>query len=120
VDSFVDPTLHRNRVRWDEFDVPAPVQEMAEDVWTQVQGLARPGGDDAAARTALDASRVAYARLYSEAEAIAQSSVVAARPRKKGAAAKPKPRSAPPTLRMRLTRRVPPQVRERVNGLLGR
>jgi hypothetical protein len=29
VDDFVDPTLHRNRIRWDELDVPARVRDMA-------------------------------------------------------------------------------------------
>ena len=58
--------------------MPAPVRDLAEQVWAHVQA-----GDQAA----LDADREAYLRLYGEAEAIAQCSIMAARPIRK---AKPK------------------------------
>jgi hypothetical protein len=113
VDEFVDPTLHRNRVGWEELDVPASVRDMAELVWGQLQPLADSGGDTAAARAALDASRSSYAALYAEAEAIAQSSVTAVKPRKAKAPA------APPTLRVRVARRIPPRYRSRLREALG-
>jgi hypothetical protein len=109
VDRFVDPTLHRSRVRWDELDVPARVRDMAEDVWRHVQSLAAPEGD---ARAALDETRAAYAALYGEAEAIAQSSVTAAKPRRRRA------KEPPPSLRVRLARRVPVRFRRRLRRLL--
>jgi hypothetical protein len=116
VDAFVDPSLHRNRIDWDELDVPARVRDLAENVWRQVQALALPGGDTAAAAPALDEARAAYRAMYAEAEAIAQTSVMAARaPRPK-----PPPRpAAPPSLRVRLTRRVPVRYRRRLRRAVG-
>jgi hypothetical protein len=120
VDQFVDPGLHRNRVGWEEFDVPARVRDMAEDVWQRLQPLADPGGDSAALHADLDAGRADFAALYKEAEDIAQSSVTAAKPRRKPKPAqKPKPGpgpKAPPTLRVRVARRLPQPVRRRLQG----
>jgi hypothetical protein len=120
VDQFVDPTLHRNRVRWEDLEVPARASEMAEQVWQQLQPLADAGGDSAELHRTLDAARAAYGELYAEAESIAQSSVTAAKPRRKGAnkaAAAPAP---PPSLRVRLARRVPAPYRRRVRRALRR
>jgi hypothetical protein len=112
VDDFVDPTLHRNRIRWDELDVPVRMRDMAEEVWGLLQPLAEPGGDNADTRARLDTARAAYGEAYAEAEAIAQSSVVAVRPRKKAGKAAPKP---PPSLKSRFRRRT-----KRVLSSLGR
>ncbi len=90
VDAFVDPALHRNRVGWGELDVPGPVRDLAEHVWGALQPLTRPGNDDDATRSQLDEARAAYRELYGAAEAIAQSSVMAARARPA-----PRPRPAP-------------------------
>jgi hypothetical protein len=110
VDAFVDPTLHRNRTTWDDLDVPGPVRDLAERVWTQVQAQDEP---------ALDASRAEYRSLYGEAEAIAQCSIMAAR------AIKPKPKrkaapKPPPTLRVRIARRIPAPYRRRLRRLVGK
>ena len=110
VDGFVDPTLHRNRAGWDELDVPAPVRELADDVWESLVALCRPGADVAAR---LDDARRRYGKLYRDAEAIAQSSVHAARHRRR------KP-AAPPTLRVRIARRIPVGYRKRLKRALGR
>jgi hypothetical protein len=118
VDGFVDPALHRNRVAWEQFDVPERVRELAEEVWETLQPLAAAGADADAAAPALDAARAGYRALYAEAEAIAQSSITAAKPRKP-AAAKPAPK-APPSLRVRLARRVPVRHRRAVKRALGR
>jgi hypothetical protein len=91
VDGFVDPGLHRHRVGWDELEVPASVRELCERVWA----LFDSGPDQAPAE--LDAAHEEYRKLYREAEAIAQPSVTAVRPRKK---------SAPPTLRVKVARRL--------------
>lgn len=117
VDKFVDPTLHRNRIRWDELDVPASVRDMAEDVWNRLQPLADPGGDTPEVHRALDAARSAFGELYREAESIAQSSITAAKPRRK---AKKKPPPAPPSLKVRLARRVPAPARRRLRKALRR
>jgi hypothetical protein len=97
VDAFVDPGLHRNRIGWEELEVPASVRDLAEEVWARLQPLAR--GEDAQ----LEEVHAAYGALYAEAEAIAQSTITAAKPRKKPAKAKaPAP---PPSLGKRLRRR---------------
>jgi hypothetical protein len=107
VDAFVDPTLHRNRTTWEDLDVPARVRDLAEQAWAHVQAQ-----DEAA----LDADRAAYAQLYGEAEAIAQCSIMAARPIRRAPAA-PKP---PPTLRVRIARRIPAPYRRRLRQLVGK
>src|SRR3989442_13249552 len=55
VGEFVDPTLHRSRVGWDDLEVPASVRDMTEEVWGRLQQLPAPGGDNPAAHAALDA-----------------------------------------------------------------
>jgi hypothetical protein len=120
VDAFVDPTLHRNIVGWEDLEVPARVRDMVEDVWERVQSLAGPGGDTEAARAELDEARTAYDALYAEAEAIAWSSAAAAGKarRAKPAGAKPPAPAPPPSLRVRLARRVPLRYRRQVRRAL--
>jgi hypothetical protein len=115
VDGFVDPTLHRNRVTWDDLDepVPAALRAVAETAWERLQPLAADG-DTAAIRATLDETRAAYGALYGEAEAIAQSSIRAARPRRKQAQVPVEP----PALYVRLARRVPARYRKGVRRLL--
>ena len=110
VDRFVDPTLHRNRTGWGALDVPPRVRDLAEDVWRRLQPLASDDGDSPASRAALDEARGAYAALYAEAEAIAQSSITAA---KRRGARKAEAQAAPP-LRTRVARRVPAKYRRRL------
>jgi hypothetical protein len=120
VDRFVDPTLHRNRIRWDELDVPASMRDMAEQVWTELQPLADPGGDNPELHARLDAARAAYGELYREAESVAQSSITAAKPRRKP---KKPPQAGPapsPSLKVRLARRVPAPARRRLRKALRR
>jgi hypothetical protein len=109
VDDFVDPELHRHRARWDMVDVPVPVRDLAQRVWELLEPLAENDmADDRERRVALDEARAAYAALYADAEAIAQSSVTAAKRR-------PAARSrARPSLRARLARRVPVRYRRRL------
>jgi hypothetical protein len=117
VDEFVDPTLHRNRGGWDGLDVPPRVTELADEVWVQLNLLADPGADATAVATRLDALHQRYRALHDEAEAIAQSSITAVKPRRK----KPAPQAAqgPPSLRVRLARRVPAPYRKRLRKALG-
>jgi hypothetical protein len=107
VDRFVDPGLHRNRARWDGLDVPAHLRELIEHTWTLLQRLT--DSDSAEVHAALDAARAAYVQLYADAEAVAQSSVTAARPR--GG-------RAPATRRARVLQLLPVGVRHRLRGWL--
>jgi hypothetical protein len=120
VDAFVDPTLHRNRVEWADVDVPPRVVELAERTWQDVLPLADPGGDTPAAQARLDADRSAFVAMHDEAEAIAQSAVTAARRegRRKGAAKAAG--KQPPSLRVRIARRIPVRYRRRLRGVLRR
>jgi hypothetical protein len=59
--------------------VPARLREIAEETWTGLSKLAEPGGDTPDVHALLDEVREAYAAFYDEAEAVAQSSVIAAR-----------------------------------------
>jgi hypothetical protein len=104
VDAFVDPGLHRSQPGWDKLEVPASVQDLCERVWPLFE-------DPDAAATELDAALDDYRALYGEAEAIAQPSVAAVRPRK---------RTRPKTLRARVVRRIPKPVRKRLRRLAGR
>ena len=118
VDAVVDPTLRREAVGWSDVDVPPSVQAMVDDVWERVSRLADPDGDTEEVRDALDAARGAYAQLYAEAEAIAQSSVTAVKPRGKrataaaAAAARASARRTPRASKVR--RLVPTRIRARV------
>jgi hypothetical protein len=87
-------------VSWDEFEMPAAVRDMAESVWQQLQPLADPNGDAPDLHAQLDEARAAYKELYTGAEQIAQSSITAAKPRKK------RSQQPPPTLGIRAKRRV--------------
>jgi hypothetical protein len=77
----VDPTLRRAPIGWDAVQVPESLRTMAEDVWTRMSKLAERGGDTAAAWAEIDAARDTYVNYYAEAEAVAQSSVTAVKPR---------------------------------------
>jgi hypothetical protein len=115
VERFVDPTLHRNRVGWDALDVPPRVRDMAEDVWHEIQRLVDPQGAPDLL-PGLDARRAAYIEMYAEAEAIAQSSVNAARRRATAAAAR---QATASSLRVRVARRIPKRYRVQLRRALG-
>ena len=78
VDSFIDPSLHRIQVTWDDVDAPVTIIELAEAVWQETIRLIDQGPDNAEARAALDALRADYLKLYTESEEIARSSMRAA------------------------------------------
>lgn len=79
VHAFVDPKLKRAQLTWDDIEVPPRLREIAEESWQGLNKLADPGGDTPDVHELLDELRAAYADLYEEAEAIAQSSALAAR-----------------------------------------
>jgi hypothetical protein len=108
IGAFVDPSLRRSQVGWDDVPVPDPLREMIDTVWEQLSGLTRPGGENDGAYDRLDASRDLYRRRYAEAEATAHSSIHAARHRKSTPPAK-----ADPSVRGRLAlaRRLPTPLR---------
>jgi len=78
VHAFIDPGLRRVQLTWDDIEVPPRLREIAEESWQNLNALADPGGDLPAVHDRLDELRTAYATLYDEAEAIAQSTALAA------------------------------------------
>ena len=78
VDEFVDPSLRRHEVTWDEIDVPANLQEIAEETWVQLGVLSANHGQDDEAHKRLDELSDVYAALFRDASAIANDDAVAA------------------------------------------
>ncbi len=70
VDDFIDPALRRHRVTWDDLSVPAALQDLAEEVWVEVNRIHDAAGDDPAASAALDLLAERYEQLFAEADAI--------------------------------------------------
>lgn len=91
VDDFVDPSLHRVKVTWDEIDVPQRLKDLAEEVWLEMVRLV-DSGDRPESYAALDRLRADYRDLYDESEAIARSSTRAAVKEERQAGPRPRPR----------------------------
>ncbi len=81
VEAFVEPGLRRATVGWDEVSVPAALCEQVDSVWDLVSAISQ-NGDSKGVQASLDEARAAYVRLYEDAEAIAQSSVTAVKPKR--------------------------------------
>jgi hypothetical protein len=80
VHEFVDPSLSRSRADWGDLALPARLREQAEEVWALLSALADAGPDEGIAELGerLDDLRSEYVELYTEAAALAQSTVAAA------------------------------------------
>ena len=106
---FVDRTLSRSRATWDDFRVPEALRVQADEVWELVERLAHDDEHpDQSVTDALDGAREAYVALYEDAEAIARSSIAAARQRARV------PRKAPQPRFVRMTKRIPKGLRHSV------
>lgn len=79
VHQFIDPSLRRVQLTWDDVEVPGRLREIAEQTWQHLDRLADDDGDTPEVHDRLDGLRAEYAELYDEAEAIAQSTALAAR-----------------------------------------
>jgi hypothetical protein len=106
VHEFVDRSLSRSRPDWGDLALPVPLRAQADEAWELMSAVADGEGD----LTRLDALRAAYVALYDEAEAIAQSSVDAARRRVAVASPLPAARLVP----RRYRRRIPLHWRRRI------
>jgi hypothetical protein len=106
VHGFVDQGLRRSRPGWGEVALPERLRAQADEAWELLSWLAEGGDRGTADR--LDALRGAYVALYEEAEAIAQSSIAAARQ------APAAPRAGASPVALRLARRVPVRYRRAV------
>jgi hypothetical protein len=68
VDDFLDSTMRRSTLTWDDVTVPTALRDMADEVWQLVGGMVdRP--DDGAASERLDEIHAAYDEMYEHAVA---------------------------------------------------
>jgi hypothetical protein len=112
-------------------EVPTTLKEIAEESWQHLNHLADPGGDTPEVHKALDDLRAAYADYYEQAEAITQSSAIAARregaQERRPAAPAPAAAAALSTADKIAARvphgvraKIPPKARRAVRRVLGR
>lgn len=95
VHNFVDPSLRRVHLTWDDVSVPDQLREISDVAWDGLNRLADPGGESGATYAELDAARAAYLDYYEQAEAVVYSSLLAAR--QTGQPAPPPTPPGPPT-----------------------
>lgn len=119
VHQFIDPNLRRVQLTWDDVDVPARLREIAEETWQALDRVVDPEQDGAQVQETFDQLRTEYAGFYAECEAVAQSSVIAARRQargpKKGPGPGPAPvKAAPPTPGQSRVDKIPHGVRAMV------
>lgn len=75
-DEFVDPTLSRHRLTWDDLPVPTSLSRVADEVWSACASLQEP--DEAAEPTRqVDSVRARYEQLYAESRALVHDHTVA-------------------------------------------
>jgi hypothetical protein len=88
VDDFIDPGLRRHQVTWDELDIPADLQDIAQRIWDDLMVLGSSGGHDEAASADLDEQSRRYGRLLDDAAAVSHDTLaeVAEQARREGAA----------------------------------
>lgn len=109
VHEFVDHGLSRTSPEWGDMVIPAPLKALADEVWEHLCSLAaEPGRQQPATLGRLDAARARYRELYADAEAVAHSSISAARVSTRAAA------TPPVGLVLRLARHVPEHHRRRM------
>ncbi|MGD9958495.1 sulfotransferase family protein [Nocardioides sp.] len=97
VDEFIDPGLRRHQVTWDDLDVPADLQDVAQRVWDDVSVLGDSAGVDPSASADLDLQAERYARIFADATAVSHDAIEEAKDeaRRAGAKAARKKPSAP-------------------------
>jgi hypothetical protein len=79
VHKFIDPSLRRVTMTWDDVQVPTALRDLAQETWEVLDRLAEEGGDTAKVHAACDLLRVSYGEMYADAEAFAHSTTVAQR-----------------------------------------
>ena len=79
VHKFIDPSLRRVTMTWDDVPVPALLRDLAQETWEVLDRMAEEGGDTVKARAACDLLRVTYGEMYADAEAFAHSTTLAQR-----------------------------------------
>lgn len=78
VDDFIDPSLRRHHVTWDDLDIPEDLQSLAEATWKACGLLADAETTRPEVRAEFDLLSERYASMYRDASAIARDTVTAA------------------------------------------
>jgi hypothetical protein len=122
VHNFIDPSLRRVQLTWDDVDCPKRLRDIAEESWQALNKLTDEGCDTTDVHKVLDELRSDYALYYQEGEAVTQSTAVAARreaqkSRSAPAAEPARPSTAEPARAStadRIAARVPYHVRAKI------
>ena len=123
VHRFIDPSLRRVTMTWDDIGVPARLRELADETWQALDAIARD--DSTAHQERCDQLRAAYAEQYAEAEAFAHSTVVAQRraaaaEARREAGATGGTRSGADRVPHAVRAMVPPAARQKLRKAIGR
>ena len=88
VDDFIDPSLRRHAVTWEEVATPPALRDLAEAVWQQLQVLTDSHDTVPAASNRLDALAGEYECMLADAQAISRDAIIGleAAARREGAA----------------------------------
>ena len=123
VHRFIDPSLRRVTMTWDDIGVPARLRELADETWQALDAIAHD--DSTAHQERCDQLRAAYAEQYAEAEAFAHSTVVAQRraaaaEARREAGATAEPRSGADRVPHAVRAMVPSAARQKLRKAIGR
>lgn len=78
VERFIDPTLRRSTATWEALEVNPALADLAEQTWSLLRRAAATEGN-VASDGEFDQQREAYDALYTTAETVAQSTILAVR-----------------------------------------
>ncbi|MEO6512852.1 MAG: sulfotransferase family protein [Nocardioides sp.] len=123
VHRFIDPSLRRVTMTWDDIPVPDRLRELADETWQALDTLATD--DTAKTQEWCDQLRTAYASQYADAEAFSHSTVVAQRrtaaaDARREAAEQTPARTGADRVPHALRAMVPPAARQKLRQALGR
>jgi hypothetical protein len=123
VHRFIDPSLRRVTMTWDDIGVPDRLRELADETWQALDAIA--ADDSTKNQEWCDQLRTAYAGQYAEAEAFAHSTVVAQRrtaaaDARREAAEQTPARSGADRVPHAVRAMVPPAARRKLRQAMGR
>lgn len=123
IDDFIDVSLHRSQLTWDDLDVPKQLVEIAETVWNNLDTLSKDP-KNAAAMASNDEMREAYGQMHTYSVALSQDhtnySVDVARAQTRRRVTRELQQKAAPPAAPSLARRVVRKVRAVTSGRKGR
>jgi hypothetical protein len=116
VHRFIDPSLRRVTMTWDDIGVPDRLRELADETWQALDAIA--SDDSAGNQERCDQLRAAYAEAFAHSTVVAQRRTAAAEARRE-AAAQPA-RSGADRVPHAVRAMVPPAARQKIRKAMGR